>query len=373
MGYLDDYDKRVFKDCKTKAIYKNNIMNNLANGRVSSSNTGKGFVVQKPTSKEDIAKTLQKYNLPMKDVFESINVDEFVNEINANGQNFEAIVVYGLGMNSDGDDGNLDDIDDDEPLQQIGFNNQFSSNIPRSIAFPIPDHILNPMQNTITTMTNLQQSRLPQSPQVPTSPDNDGDLTSNPRTPRSPFSTPANEPASSPGFPFINTRPATQSRSQSIGLGTRNTPSVSQTLDFGSSSSDRGHLVVGDVVAAPALPPRKNPRLSDVIKSVSRTAQKMRIGSPRVKPKNPPLPTPIESTIVEGDEEEEEEEEEGINLVGMPEWPEQAIANAAQQEPTDQELRNHYGQYSRSVRNQMLNNEPSDIVERVNALFGIRE
>ena len=41
MGYLDDYDKRVFKDCKTKAIYKNNIMNNLANGRVISSNTGK--------------------------------------------------------------------------------------------------------------------------------------------------------------------------------------------------------------------------------------------------------------------------------------------------------------------------------------------
>ena len=104
MGYLDDYDKRVFKDCKTKAIYKNNIMNNLANGRVMSSNTGKGFVVQKPTSKEDIAKTLQKYNLPMKDVFESINVDEFVAEINANGQNFEAIVVYGLGINFDGDD-----------------------------------------------------------------------------------------------------------------------------------------------------------------------------------------------------------------------------------------------------------------------------
>ena len=194
MGYLDDYDKRVFKDCKTKAIYKNNIMNNLANGRVISSNTGKGFVVQKPTNKEDTAKTLQKYNLPMKDVFESINVDEFVNEINANGQNFEAIVVYGLGMNPDGDDGNLDDIDD--TLNDI-----------LSYDFDIPDDIQNPMHNDLDRRASamvdfiehnnvrserldrrqarrysespppnpfpIQQSRLPQSPQspqVPTSP-----------------------------------------------------------------------------------------------------------------------------------------------------------------------------------------------------------
>ena len=62
MGYLDDYDKRVFKDCKTKAIYNNNIMNNLANGRVISSNTGKGFVVQKPTSIQELGVVQQHFS-----------------------------------------------------------------------------------------------------------------------------------------------------------------------------------------------------------------------------------------------------------------------------------------------------------------------
>ena len=307
MGYLDNYDNRVLNHCKTKAIYKNNIMNNLANGRVISSNNGNGFVVQKPTSKEDIAKTLQKYNLPMKDVFESINVDEFVNEINANGQNLEAIVVYGLGIDADGGD--------------IDIGNNLSDIL--SSDFDIPNTILNPMQN------------IQQSPQVSTSPD--VDVAMNPINPR----------VNTPGTPTIVFHTPVS----------RNTPNVSQTLDFGSSSSSG--LVLGDVVTSPKSS-KKSP-LNQFIQGIQRTKQKLRIGSPRIKPKDSP-PPPIESTIVAGDEEEEEVDDEEEVDVPLP-----------IEELTDEEIREHYGQYPKSEISQMLIGEPSHFVERVNALFGIRE
>tara|TARA_R110002049_G_scaffold14261_1_gene60484 strand:- start:4 stop:990 length:987 start_codon:yes stop_codon:yes gene_type:complete len=328
MGYLDDYDKRVFKDCKTKAIYKNNIMNNLANGRVISSNTGKGFVVQKPTSKEDIAKTLQKYNLPMKDVFESINVDEFVNEINANGQDIGAIVLYGLqGIDNDDDDGSNDGSVTD------GRNTPFE--------LPALYQLTTPVQQS-TSLTPFQLPTVDVD-DLDVAVDND-DVVTNPRTPR--------EPASSPGFPFINTRPATQSRSESVGIGTRSTPSVSQTLNFGSpSSSQRGGLVAGNVVATvPPKSSRKSPvsQVSQVIGSIQRTAQKIHLHSQF-------------NLMVEGDSEEEEEEQEEVNLIRVV--------------PTDEELINYYGEFPKREISQMLigNRESSDVVERVNALFGIRE
>ena len=333
MGYLDDFDKRVLKDCKTKAIYENNIMNNLAKGRVSSSNTGKGFVVQKPTRKEDIAKTLAKFNLPMKDVFENINVDEFVEEINANGQDIGAIVLYGLqGIDNDDDDGSNDGSVTD------GRNTPFELPALYQLTTPVQQSTsLTPFQSPAVDVDDLDVAV-----------DND-DVVTNPRTPR--------EPASSPGFPFINTRPATQSRSESVGIGTRSTPSVSQTLNFGSpSSSQRGGLVAGNVVATvPPKSSRKSPvsQVSQVIGSIQRTAQKMRIGSPRVKPKGPA--PPIEATIVEGDDEQEEEER--LNLF------------PAQHRLSDQEIRDYYGQYPKREIAQMLVGEPSDVVARVNALL----
>ena len=77
MGYLDDYDKRVLKECRKNAIYKNAVMVNLANGRLRPSNTGQGYTVETLFTKSDIDKTLRNLNINkdsaiMEELFEKV-------------------------------------------------------------------------------------------------------------------------------------------------------------------------------------------------------------------------------------------------------------------------------------------------------------